>query len=121
MKPARSVVLAFYPDVSGGPEALRSLKRQRLRRSTAVQCFENGSVQLFGNRLAHRRQAILGGAAMVGLFAAVALLPLFPPRSSVIQWIGDAMFVAIGIVILLGLVSGTLYIAWRLLSARFGN
>ena len=29
--------------------------------------------------------------------------------------------VAIGIVILLGLVSGTLYIAWRLLSARFGN
>jgi hypothetical protein len=29
--------------------------------------------------------------------------------------------IAIGIVILLGLVTGTLYIAWRLLNARLGG
>jgi hypothetical protein len=38
-----------------------------------------------------------------------------------IQGFWNIYFVAIGIVILLGLVSGTLYIAWQLLNARLGQ
>ena len=43
------------------------------------------------------------------------------PHEVEIQGFWNIYFVAIGIVILLGLGTGTLYIAWRLLSARFGN
>ena len=43
------------------------------------------------------------------------------PHEVEIHGFWNIYVVAIGIVILLGLVSGTLYIAWRLLSARFGN
>ena len=43
------------------------------------------------------------------------------PHEVEIQGFWNIYFVAIGIVILLGLVSGTLWIAWRLLSARFGG
>jgi hypothetical protein len=43
------------------------------------------------------------------------------PHEVEIQRFWPIYFVAIGIVILLGLVSGTLWIAWRLLSARFGG
>jgi hypothetical protein len=43
------------------------------------------------------------------------------PHEVEIQGFWNIYFVAIGIVILLGLVTGTLYIAWRLLSGRFGN
>ena len=43
------------------------------------------------------------------------------PHEVEIQGFWHIYFVAIGIVILLGLVTGTLYIAWQLLSARFGN
>jgi hypothetical protein len=43
------------------------------------------------------------------------------PHEVEIQGFWNIYFVAIGIVILLGLVTGTLYIAWQLLSAQFGN
>jgi len=43
------------------------------------------------------------------------------PHEVEIQRFWNIYFVAIGIVILFGLLSGTLYIAWQLLSARFGN
>ena len=43
------------------------------------------------------------------------------PHEIEIRGFWNVYVVAIGIVILLGLVSGTLYIAWQLLSARFGN
>ena len=43
------------------------------------------------------------------------------PHEVEVQGFWKIYFVAIGIVILLGLVTGTLYIAWRLLSARFGG
>ena len=43
------------------------------------------------------------------------------PHEVEIRGFWNIYFVAIGIVILLGLGTGTLYIAWRLLSARFGN
>ena len=43
------------------------------------------------------------------------------PHEVAIHGFWNVYFVAIGIVILIGLVSGTLYIAWQLLSARFGN
>ena len=44
-----------------------------------------------------------------------------PPHEIEIRGLWNVYIIAIGIVIFLGLVSGTLYIAWRLLSARFGN
>ena len=43
------------------------------------------------------------------------------PHEVEIQGFWNIYFVAIGIVIFFGLVSGALYIAWQLLSARFGN
>ena len=43
------------------------------------------------------------------------------PHEVEIQGFWNIYFVAIGIVILFGLVSGTLYIAWQLLSARLGQ
>ena len=43
------------------------------------------------------------------------------PHEVEIQGFWNIYFVAIGIVILTGLVSGTVWIAWRLLSARFGG
>jgi len=43
------------------------------------------------------------------------------PHEVELRGFWNIYFVAIGIVILLGLGTGTLYIAWRLLSARFGN
>ena len=43
------------------------------------------------------------------------------PHEVEVQGFWNIYFVAMGIVILLGLVTGTLYIAWRLLSARFGG
>ena len=43
------------------------------------------------------------------------------PHEVEIQGFLNVYFVAIGIVILLGLVSGALYIGWQLLSGRFGN
>jgi hypothetical protein len=43
------------------------------------------------------------------------------PHEVEIQGFWNIYVVAIGIVILFGLVSGTLWIAWRLLSARFGG
>ena len=43
------------------------------------------------------------------------------PHEVEIRGFWNIYVVAIGIVILLGLVTGTLYIAWQLLSARFGN
>lgn len=44
-----------------------------------------------------------------------------PPHEVEIEGFWNVYVVAIGIVILLGLTGGTLYIAWRLLSARFGQ
>ena len=43
------------------------------------------------------------------------------PHEVEVQGFWNLYFVAIGIVILFGLVSGTLYIAWQLLSARLGQ
>ena len=43
------------------------------------------------------------------------------PHEVEIQGFWNIYFVAIGIVILFGLVSGTLYIAWQLLSARLAQ
>ena len=43
------------------------------------------------------------------------------PHEVEIQGFWNIYFVAIGVVILLGLVSGTLYIAWQLLNARLGQ
>ena len=43
------------------------------------------------------------------------------PHEVEIKGFWNIYVVAIGIVILLGLVSGALWIAWRLLSARFGG
>ena len=43
------------------------------------------------------------------------------PHEIEIRGLWNIYVVAIGIVILLGLVSGTLWIAWRLFSARFGH
>ena len=43
------------------------------------------------------------------------------PHEVDIRGFWNVYVVAIGIVILLGLTGGTLYIAWRLLSARFGQ
>ena len=43
------------------------------------------------------------------------------PHEVEIHGFWNIYFVAISIVILLGLVGGTLWIAWRLLSARFGG
>ena len=43
------------------------------------------------------------------------------PHEVEIQGLWNIYVVAIGIVILAGLTSGTVYIAWHLLSARFGQ
>ena len=43
------------------------------------------------------------------------------PHEVEIRGFWKVYFVAIGIVILFGLVSGTLYIAWQLLNARLGQ
>lgn len=43
------------------------------------------------------------------------------PHEVEVQGFWTIYFVAIGIVILLGLVGGSAWIAWRLLSARFGG
>ena len=43
------------------------------------------------------------------------------PHEVEIQGFWNIYFVAIGVVILFGLVSGTVYIGWRLLSARLGQ
>ena len=43
------------------------------------------------------------------------------PHEVELKGFWNIYLVAIGIVILLGLMTGTLYIAWRLLSARFGG
>ena len=43
------------------------------------------------------------------------------PHEIEIRGLWNIYVIAIGIAILLGLVTGTLYIAWRLLSARFGG
>jgi hypothetical protein len=43
------------------------------------------------------------------------------PHEIEIRGFWNLYLVAIGIVVLLGLVTGTLYIAWRLLSSRFGS
>ena len=43
------------------------------------------------------------------------------PQEVEIQGFWNIYFVAIGIVILFGLVSGALWIAWRLLIDRFGG
>ena len=43
------------------------------------------------------------------------------PHEVEIRGFWSVYFVAIGIVILFGLVSGTLYIAWQLLNARLGQ
>jgi len=43
------------------------------------------------------------------------------PHEVEVQGFWNIYFVAIGIVILIGLVTGTLYIACRLLSVRFGG
>jgi hypothetical protein len=43
------------------------------------------------------------------------------PHEIEIRGLWNIYVVAIGIVILLGLVSSTLWIAWRLFSARFGH
>ena len=43
------------------------------------------------------------------------------PHEVEVQGFWNVYVIAIGIVILLGLVSGSVWIAWRLLTARFGG
>jgi hypothetical protein len=42
------------------------------------------------------------------------------PHELEVRGFWNVYFIAIGLVILLGLVTGAIWIAWRLLSARFG-
>ena len=68
-----------------------------------------------------RQPEVVSMAAVMVLILAVLPLTLDPFRLNLVGKYMSFAFVAIGIVILLGLVSGTLWIAWRLLSARFGG
>ena len=99
MKSAQPLVLAFFSDIDGAPRALRGLRRDGLRRSAAVQCFETGSVRVIGNQFSRRRGMIVSGAVVVGLLEGYALIPFASSQGTVAQWVIGALLISTGIAV----------------------